>query len=413
MRLRGILAALLALTIVGLQAGGAAAHHKDANHVGQLWQPWEQWEMNNRTTSGLAIPVRLVSFQSIWALTLTQSTDNWNSGMQATAGFNVFVFDNNQPGFLTVRAQATNGPRECTSQLSHGCYLSWDPSIPTGTIFMTSEFMNDGGHKKSDLMHELGHTLLNANEHYPAYDCTSIMGHSAIESSGSVGYCGSGVLPDILTTVQQHDIDDYASVYGIREAPDATYVQLFGSGTAVHYFEGGYLGGNGHTMHQEQYNWIDRSTTGVTGSYGNYTAGPRRTAYADDATPESDSFADVPGSGSEWCFKRRGRAGGVASNQPAYWGPYSHAYCLAQSSNGSGVYMASNRNNYAAFRVWNYSGATINNVALLLNDGVTHIATSQIWRTTHHKSVSGTQGRRPASCGSGTTGPPTAPLATT
>jgi hypothetical protein len=72
-------------------------------------------------------------------------------------------------------------------------------------------------------------------------------------------------------------------------------------------------------------------------------------------------------------MKRRGRAGGITSAQPNYWGPYSRAYCIRQSYNGTGVFVASNHNDYVAFRVWNFSGAQINNVALLLNDNVTHV----------------------------------------
>jgi hypothetical protein len=158
-----------------------------------------------------------------------------------------------------------------------------------------------------------------------------------------------------------------------KDPPDAAYVQMSGAGTLAHYIEGSWLGGNGKTLHQELYNWIDRSTAGLGGTYSSYQSPGRKVANADDGTPEYDVYNDVPGSGSEWCMKRRGRAGGIASSQPNYWGPLSHAYCIRQSYTGTGVFVASNRNNYVAFRVWNYSGAQINNVALLLGDNVTHI----------------------------------------
>jgi len=222
-------------------------------------------------------------------------------------------------------------------------------------------------------MHEMGHILMNANEHYPAYNCTSIMGHSSGELAGNTGMCGSGSPSETLRTVQDHDRQDYLDIYGVKDAPDATYVQMSGATALVHYFEGSYLGGNGKTLHQELYNWIDRSTSGVDGTYNSYKSPGRKVSNSDDGTPVSDTYSEVPGSGSEWCMKRRGLAGGITSSQANYWGPLSRAYCVRQSSNGAGVFVASNRNNYVAFRVWNFSGAQINNVALLLDDNVTHV----------------------------------------
>jgi hypothetical protein len=119
-------------------------------------------------------------------------------------------------------------------------------------------------------MHEMGHVLFNANEHYPSYNCSSIMGHSSNENSliQGAGWCGqnnvvNGNLPALVkTTVLGHDIVDYKDAFGQKDAPNATYVQMLGSGTLVHYFEGGYLGGSGRTVHQENSYVIDRSTTG-------------------------------------------------------------------------------------------------------------------------------------------------------
>lgn len=44
-----------------------------------------------------------------------------------------------------------------------------------------------------------------------------------------------------------------------------------------------------------------------------------------------------------------------------------------QSYNGTRVFVASNRNDYVAFRIYNYSSSTINFVSLLLNDNSTHV----------------------------------------
>src|SRR3990172_5632127 len=100
---------------------------------------------------------------------------------------------------------------------------------------------------------------------------------------------------------------------------------MLGSGTLVHYFEGSYYAenGDGRTVHQERYNWIDRSTSGVGGTYNSYQSPGRKVANVDDGNPENDAYAEVPGSGSEWCMKRRGRAGGITLAQPYYWGPLS------------------------------------------------------------------------------------------
>ncbi len=215
-------------------------------------------------------------------------------------------------------------------------------------------------HMQSDLMHEMGHVLLNANEHYPQYGCTSIMSH-----------CATNI------TVQQHDLDDFTNAYRMAEAPDAAYGQLTSSTNLRHFFEGSYWtagSGNGFTLHAESQYVMDRSTSGLGGAFGFYTSMPRIINNTDDGTPNSVDRSDVPSSGNEWCFKTRGESGAIPGTALYYhWGPQSRAYCLRQSYNGSGVFVVSSRNDYVTFRVWNYSSVSINNVALLLGDNVTHV----------------------------------------
>lgn len=383
-----IVPALLAIAAAALlgSARVVQADHKDNSSLNGHPLIWDgqaavgsctyvdQCEMNTRTVNGQTIYLRLITFAQPWGGVLTASVNAWNSGTSDLAGFNVFTFDNSQTPYVEVQAAASSNEQNlCFSPFSHGCVLNWEPTAPAGRIFMYGPYLAQGRHKQSDLMHEMGHVLMNAPELYPAYNCSSIMGHSSSESAGGAGMCGTGSVSETLITVQSHDRQDYLDVYGVKDAPDATYVQMLGSGTLVHYFEGSWFGGNGKTLHQERYNWIDRSTSGVGGAYSFYKSPGRKVAYADDGNPENDSYAEVPGSGAEWCMKRRGRAGGIASNQPNYWGPLSRAYCIRQSYGGSGVFVASNRNDYVLFQVWNYSGAQINNVALLLNDNVTRV----------------------------------------
>lgn len=353
----------------------AHADHKDNGHSAHLYPAdgVDEYEMNPRTVQGLTIPLRLLTYDSTWASTLVYAVNTWNSdttGIRGVTGFNVFVWDNNTTGFVDVKMGAI---QECDTQSAHGCVKSWQPETPSGLIFMNSSFISPGYHRQSDLMHELGHVLMNTNEHYPTYNCTSIMGHSSIENAGNAGYCGTGTGVDIVRTVLQHDKDDFGNIYGVKDGPNAAYTQMSGSGTLVHYFEGSYFGGNGKTVHQELYNWIDRDPNGLFGNFVSYQSPGRQVDNSDNGTPHSDSYAEVPGSGQEWCFKRRGRAGALQSSHPNYWGPLSRAYCIARSGAGSGVFVASSRNDYVIFRVWNFSGAAINNVALLYDQSTVQV----------------------------------------
>jgi hypothetical protein len=376
-----IILALALLVLLGAASRAEADHKDNGTHSPLLWAGAtvvcphvDQCEMNGRTVSGQTIYLRPISLNSTWLLAVAQAVNAWNAGTSDLAGFNAFTLDNTATPYVEVKAALLlSDPNPCSSQYSHGCVIYWDPTAPSGRISMYGPWLTQGNHKRSDLMHEMGHVLMNAAEHYPDYDCTSIMGHSSGEAAGPAGMCGTGTPTETLIAVQPHDRQDYLDIYGVKDDPDAVYVQMLGANTLVHYFEGGWLGGNGHTIHEERYNWIDRSITGVDGTYSAYQSPGRKVATAEDGNPENDAYAEYPASGDEWCMKRSGRAGGITSSQPNFWGPKSHAYCIRQSYNGSGVFVASNRNDYVAFRVWNFSGAQINNVALLLNDNTTHV----------------------------------------
>jgi len=211
----------------------------------------------------------------------------------------------------------------------------------------------DPPHRVSDMMHEMGHVLYLAGEHYrTSYNCSSIIGH-----------CNS----PRITQVQQHDKDDFSFAYRMIDAPNATYGQLTSSSNFRHFFEGRYLGGNGQTIHAEKQYWIDRSLSGLLGQFGTYSSVAKRVDNVDDTTPNSVNFTDLPSVNNEWCFKMRGETGAIANPGLSYrWGPYSRAYCVAKY--GSRVFIASNRNDWVGLRVWSYSGATIQNVTLTLDD---------------------------------------------
>jgi len=86
-------------------------------------------------------------------------------------------------GFVTVNAG--NDVMQCgyldDGSPAHGCLLDpWVRDVPLATIYMyLNVFANgDSAHKQSDLMHEMGHVLYHAGEHYgTTYNCQSIMGH--------------------------------------------------------------------------------------------------------------------------------------------------------------------------------------------------------------------------------------------
>lgn len=191
--------------------------------------------MNARTTSGQSIPIQAIVGDANWSNALATALNNWNSALYSIAGFNVY---SSGSGYVDVDAASD---QDCPNPQAHGCVLDWYPNTPSGRIFMYSPAFSDQTHRVSDLMHEMGHVLYHANEHYPNDNCSSIMGHCTT-----------------YTTVSDHDKNDYRAAYRMKEAPNATYGRLTSSTNFRHYFEGGYLGGDGLTLHAERRYWIDR-----------------------------------------------------------------------------------------------------------------------------------------------------------
>lgn len=361
------------IAVVSLAAGSfvaipTEAHHSNNHHSGYLYGPWSAFELNGRTTLGNAVRIRQVTSNPDWSAALTTAVANWNSGAASTFGFN--VFQENPTADVTLHADSS---QQC-SMNSHGCVKFWTPNLPTGEIHhLVSVFTaaNTQEHRVSDLMHEMGHVLYHAGEHYPDYNCTSIMGHSARENSSSApgfaGWCGAGNVVNgagesIKTAVMvPHDTGDIVAAYSANDTQDAVYLNFANSSSLRHYFEGGYLGGNGRAVHQEWENVIDRSSStadALGGTYAFYASTSRKIDNEDDATPENTaSISGVPAVGYEWCFKSRGHS-------RLSWGPYSKRYCVARVNVGNGVWVTSDRNSQAHFRVWNYSGGTLANVQL-------------------------------------------------
>lgn len=360
------LALLGAVLVAGPRSEPVAARHDDNAHTGYLYLPG--YEMNSRTSTGQSVPITPGYLAATWLAAYVHARDGWNTAMSATAGFNVYV-EGTGGGSQYVTVNSGNDENQCGLQsgggASHGCLLgAFDFTAPSGGIYMFDGNAQypvtwDLDHRKSDVMHEMGHALYIAGEHYPgSYNCSSTMGH-----------CNGAR----LTAVQSHDQDDFRSAFRMLDAPDAAYSQLTSSSNLRHFFEGGYFGGNGNTLHAEKLYWIDRATNGVTGSYQSYRSIARVVNNSDDTTPNYVTYG-VPSVNNEWCFKVRGETGGIADlGLTWHWGPFSRAYCVARSGAGSGVFVASNRNDYASFRIWNYSGAQINNVAILLAGSTTRI----------------------------------------
>jgi hypothetical protein len=98
--------------------------------------------------------------------------------------------------------------------------------------------------------------------------------------------------------------------------------------------------------------------------YGWHLTPPRKVDNTDNTTPENHSENAVPGLGAEWCYKNHGHSVGVSSGTGLEWGPFSKIYCIARSGGGSGVFVTSDRNGTANFRVYNFSGAAIVDVQL-------------------------------------------------
>ncbi len=196
-----ILAAVIsAMAVVGPGSEGEA-HHYDQGHTGTigfilnglpLGVDWTHIEMNSRTAQVLKIPIHANNASANWQNALATAQANWNSEMQATTGFD--VYGSSFHVFIEVRSGSD--VTQCGAGY-HGCYQYNDQVAPTGVIYMYDPAFSDQTHRVSDLMHEMGHVLYYADEHYPTYDCstsslTSIMGHCVT-----------------LTQVNAHDIQDY------------------------------------------------------------------------------------------------------------------------------------------------------------------------------------------------------------
>lgn len=249
----------------------------------------------------------------------------WNTATNTAAGFNVFQ---DAAGAVTLNAGADTGFCGFLSDgvsPAHGCPdEDFDYSVPLGVLYFYAPAFSNNAHRQSDIMHEFGHILYNAAEHYTGvnsnFNCSSIMGH-----------CNSAV----LTTVQDHDKTDFSEAFRLKDAPDAAYAQQPSAGTIRHYFEGSYFGGAGRTLHAEKQYVIDRSTNGVNGTYGPYETVPRRADNSDDGTPNSADFSAVPSAGAEWCFKIRGETGAISNTASSFrWSPRSRAYCVASLDQG-------------------------------------------------------------------------------
>lgn len=347
---------VLAVFLVGTLAIGAwrappadADHKDDGPHADYLWPelpegnpvgPVSGFEMNSRTTNALTIPTRLwgcVNPCSKWAYAYVGAINNWNGSISPLSGFNPFT-DGTQAGYIDYEAVDTT---KCDFG-AHGCVRHWNPATPSGLISMYAKKFSDTPHRVSDSMHEFGHVLANPNHHT---GCISIMEEC------------------LGTAVTADDIGDYQAAYGVLDTADAVYTYV-GFGQLVHYFEGGYNFGNGQTVHQEFEYVFDRSTGGLNGTYSFYAATGRRVDNTDNTNPESYAVNGLPAGNSQWCFKTRGHAKGVKAGSSGEWGPFSKRDCIARSGGGTGVFVTSDRNYNALFRVSNFSGAAIVNVQL-------------------------------------------------
>jgi hypothetical protein len=349
-----ILALLVLAVLLVEQPKRTDAHHFDHGHGGYLHLP--EYELPGKIANGQPINIWVAFGSSLWQTQLVIAINEWNDGLLSTTGFNVFSY---AQGDVSVNAgtdvnQCKYLPNTNPPQPAHACVFpnTWIPSTPTATIYMYETAIGtDPVHRRSDLLHEMGHVLFNAGEHYPGGGCVSIMDHC------------------LATEVTSHDVDDFTDAFRLMEAPDAAYAQLLSSSMLRNYFEGTYYNasGEGHTIHGEKQYVVDVSTSGATGTYSFFTTTGREINNVDDGVP-NDFDTGLPANNTDWCLKVRGENSAISSSAETYrWSPRSRAYCIANSSNG--VYVLSNRNDYAAFRVWNFSGAQINNVAIFVHGG--------------------------------------------
>jgi len=358
-----LVVAFVGLILYGSSTPTLASHHDNDGDSGHTLLFYQDNEMNARTSQGLAISVYPGYLPISWQSPLQFAWGGWNSALAPTTGFNVFV---QQPGAVLVHAG--NDPNVCGvlsgGGFAHACpFQDFNYQAPSGGIYGYTGAVSGVAHIQSDLMHELGHVLYNAAEHYTGanggFNCSSIMGH-----------CNAPT----ITTVQGHDITDFANAYRMKDAPDAAYAQRINNTTVRHFFEGSYFGGSGLTLHAEKRYVFDRATDGVSGTYTYDQETGRRIDNTNDGTPNSVDFATMSDVNQEYCFKARGETGAIANVAQSYrWSPQSRPYCIARSGAGSGVTVFSNRNNYVTFVVYNNSGNSINNVALLLDGTTTRI----------------------------------------
>lgn len=340
-----IFPAFLAVLLALVSPSPAEAHHYHHGHSGYLFPDAATKEMNGQTATALPIRIWPNGAAPVWETILPYAAALWSDALDSTTGFDVY----DHAPYTTVHVDSGTNLNECSTPADHGCVEDWIPSGPTARIYMVDTYFSDDTHRLADLMHEMGHVLYHANDHYPAYNCTSIMGHCPTDY-----------------TVSGHDVQDYKDAFGVKDAPNATYGHIV-TGTQIrHHWEGGYDGGDGLTIHQETKYWIDRAIGTVSGPYDTYKSVDRIASNSDDGSPNSITYAEIPGQGGEWCFKIRGQAGGLASGQANYWGPLSKAYCAARSNDN--VFTTSDRNGNVFFRVWNHSGATITSAKIWLYD---------------------------------------------
>jgi len=350
---------LIAAWAVGSSA--TSAHHFDNGHSEYLYPPVDNWELPGTIVNGQPIKIYKGFAPLYWLQHLNDAASSWNAALYPTTGFNVFSLPLNGNG-ATVTVNAGDDSSQCGftgGSPDHGCVFgdTWNGWIPEAIIYMYAPaFVGSDAptHRLSDLMHEMGHVLYHADEHYPDENCASIMGH-----------CPS------YTSISDHDKDDFADAYRLMEAPNGAYAQLTSSSNLRHFFEYQYYtgGGYGLTLHSEKVYVVDYAVNNVTGQYDFFTTTARRVDNVDDASPNSFDSASLPPDNTEWCFKIRGETGAIANTSETHrWSPRSRAYCIRNTNNGG--YVLSNRNDYVAFRVWNYSNTDMHGTSLWLDGGL-------------------------------------------
>ena len=180
LRVASFLTVVVGLALVGRGGPGAEAHHYHHGHAGFLLPGLESYELNNRTTTVQSIRiVALGGTAQQWQDALSSAVYRWNAGMQVTAGFAVYMLTS---GDITM--QVSTSVEACPPFQkqpwipAHGCVLDWNRNAPSARIYMQDFpgiFDGDSDHEISDVMHEMGHVLYYAGEHYnnPNWNCIS------------------------------------------------------------------------------------------------------------------------------------------------------------------------------------------------------------------------------------------------